>query len=114
MKIMLFLPYSFKFLQMITSVAMQKFQQPQKPPCCEDRQITRRNHIYIGGPGSRISLPAQGPYMQVNKSPHDSGFQPASHPQPLSFSREALDTVDQRQAISAVSCLNSSCPTDSV
>ena len=35
-KIMLFLPYSFKFLQMITSVAMQKFQLPQKPPCCED------------------------------------------------------------------------------
>lgn len=29
-------------------------------------------------------------------------FPPAYHPQPLSFSKEAPDTVDQRQAISAV------------
>lgn len=68
--------------------------------------------ITVSAPDVSLSLPAQRPYMRVNKSSCPSS-QPASHLQPLSFSREALDIVDQRQAISAVSCLNS-CPTDFV
>lgn len=69
-------------------------------------------YTMVGVPGS-INLPAQGSYVRVNKSLYDSTSQPASYLQPLSFSREAPDTVDQRQSVSEVSYLNS-CPTDSV